>query len=175
MTEDSFNRLQDIIDNAGGGFIKMVNSVYAIWAPYGGSSYVDVYSGIFIADSYAGDPLHLADTDTTDDKMKNENSCRALIYAGLGGNINIRGGYFIYNNTPNDNQFDIEIDSDGAFVVFGNLVKMLSRNVVLDDMDSMAYLQKTLRTVGVIKKLRDMGAKDGDTVVIGDIEFDFVD
>ena len=52
---------------------------------------------------------------------------------------------------------------------------MLSRNVVLDDMDSMAYLQKTLRTTGVIKKLRDMGAKDGDTVVIGDIEFDFVD
>ena len=78
-------------------------------------------------------------------------------------------------NTPNDNQFDVEIDSDGAFVVFGNLVKLLSRNVVLDDMDSMAYLQKTLRTTGVIKKLRDMGAKDGDTVVIGDIEFDFVD
>ena len=78
-------------------------------------------------------------------------------------------------NTPNDNQFEVEIDSDGAFVVFGNLVKMLSRNVVLDDMDSMAYLQKTLRTTGVIKKLRDMGAKDGDTVVIGDIEFDFVD
>ena len=78
-------------------------------------------------------------------------------------------------STPNDNQFDVEIDSDGAFVVFGNLVKNLSRNVVLNDMDSMAYFQKTLRTTGVIKKLRDMGAKDGDTVVIGDIEFDFVD
>ena len=78
-------------------------------------------------------------------------------------------------STPNDNQFDVEIDSDGAFVVFGNLVKNLSRNVVLNDMDSMAYFQKTLRTTGVIKKLRDMGAKDGDTVVIGDIEFDFID
>ena len=42
-------------------------------------------------------------------------------------------------------------------------------------MDSMAYMQKLLRNKGVIKKLRDMGAKDGDTVVIGDIEFDFVD
>ena len=50
-------------------------------------------------------------------------------------------------NTPNDNQFEVEIDSDGAFVVFGNLVKMLSRNVVLDDMDSMAYMQKILREI----------------------------
>ena len=81
---------------------------------------------------------------------------------------------FLYN-VPNDNQFDVEIDSDGAFVVVGNLVKLLARNVVLDDMDSMAYMQKLLRNKGVIKKLRDMGAKDGDTVVIGDIEFDFVD
>ena len=81
---------------------------------------------------------------------------------------------FLYSN-PNDNRFDIEIDSDGAFVVVGDLVKLLERNVVLDDMDSMAYMQKLLRTKGVIKKLKDKGAKDGDTVVIGDIEFEFVD
>ncbi len=81
---------------------------------------------------------------------------------------------FLYSN-PNDNKFDIEIDSDGAYVVVGDLVKLLERNVVLDDMDSMAYMQKLLRTKGVIKKLKDKGAKDGDTVVIGDIEFEFVD
>lgn len=81
---------------------------------------------------------------------------------------------FMYGITD-DNSFDIEIDSDGSFVVIGNLVKTLERNVVLDDMDSMAYMQKTLKNQGVIKKLREKGAKDGDTVVIGDIEFDFVD
>ena len=74
-----------------------------------------------------------------------------------------------------DNSFSIERDEDGAFVVIGDLVKLLIRNVVLNDMDSMAYMQKTLRDKGVIKKLRQLGAKDGDTVVIGDIEFDFVD
>jgi GTP-binding protein len=42
-------------------------------------------------------------------------------------------------------------------------------------MDSMAYMQKVLRDKGVIKKLREQGCKDGDTVVIGDIEFDFID
>ena len=52
---------------------------------------------------------------------------------------------------------------------------MLERNVVLDDMDSLAYMQKTLLDFGVIAELRKKGAKDGDTVVIGEIEFDFVD
>lgn len=81
---------------------------------------------------------------------------------------------FIYE-LSDDTSFSIERDEDGAFIVIGDLVKMLIRNVVLNDMDSMAYLQKTLKNKGVIKKLRELGAKDGDTVVIGDIEFDFVE
>ncbi len=71
--------------------------------------------------------------------------------------------------------FEIYRDEDGAFIVDGDLVKTLARNVVIDDMDSMAYLQKTLRNKGVIKELRAQGCKDGDTVVIGDIEFDYVE
>ncbi len=81
---------------------------------------------------------------------------------------------FMYGIQGQDD-FDIEIDEDGAFIVVGNLVKLLERNVVLNDMDSMAYMQKTLKDKGVIKKLREKGAKDGDTVVIGNIEFDFVE
>ena len=74
-----------------------------------------------------------------------------------------------------DDTFEIYRDEDGVFIVDGDLVKTLSRNVVIDDMDSMAYMQKVLRVKGVIKKLREQGCKDGDTVVIGDIEFDFID
>lgn len=81
---------------------------------------------------------------------------------------------FTYNIKEGDG-FEILRDEDGAFVVVGDLVKMLSRNVVLDDMDSMAYMQKILRDKGVVKKLREAGAVDGDTIVIGDIEFDFID
>ena len=36
-------------------------------------------------------------------------------------------------------------------------------------------MQKILRKKGVIKALKDKGAKDGDTIVIGDIEFEFID
>ncbi len=81
---------------------------------------------------------------------------------------------FTYDKLSSDS-FEIYVDDDGAFVVIGELVKTLSRNVVLSDMDSMAYMQKVLRDKGVIKKLRDQGCKDGDVVVIGDVEFDFID
>ena len=69
--------------------------------------------------------------------------------------------------------FEIYMDGD-AFVVVGELVDMLCRNVSLDDPDSMAYFQKILREKGVISRLREMGVKEKDTVIVGDVEFDFI-
>ncbi|MBQ8725617.1 MAG: GTPase ObgE [Clostridia bacterium] len=69
----------------------------------------------------------------------------------------------------------IKNEEDNVFIVDGPIVKLLERNVVLNDPDSLAYMQKTLKTYGVITALRNAGCKDGDTVVIGEIEFDFVD
>ena len=69
--------------------------------------------------------------------------------------------------------FEIYMDGD-AYVVVGSLVDMLCRNVSLDDPDSMTYFQKILREKGVISKLREMGIKENDTVVVGDVEFEFV-
>ncbi|MBE7088996.1 MAG: GTPase ObgE [Clostridiales bacterium] len=74
-----------------------------------------------------------------------------------------------------DGNLDYEIYKDGdAFVVVGSLVDMLCRNVALNDPDSMAYFQKILREKGVITKLRAMGIKEKDTVIVGDVEFDFI-
>ena len=69
--------------------------------------------------------------------------------------------------------FEIYMDGD-VYVVVGSLVDMLCRNVSLDDPDSMTYFQKILREKGVISKLREMGIKENDTVVVGDVEFEFV-
>ena len=52
---------------------------------------------------------------------------------------------------------------------------MLVRNVVLDDYESYRYFQKMLKDRGVIKELVKNGCKEGDTVRIADIEFDFVE
>lgn len=79
---------------------------------------------------------------------------------------------FTYTKSGN---LGFEIYMDGAaYVVVGSLVDMLCRNVSLDDPDSMTYFQKILREKGVISKLREMGIKENDTVIVGDVEFDFV-
>ena len=69
-----------------------------------------------------------------------------------------------------------EIFREGeTFVVVGSLVDVLKRNVVMDDMNSLAYLQKVLRDRGVIAELRKMGANEKSIVIIGGEEFEFID
>jgi GTP-binding protein len=80
---------------------------------------------------------------------------------------------FTYKKSGNLD-YEIYRDDDGAFVVVGTLVDMLCRNVSLDDPDSMAYFQKILREKGVIAQLKAMGIEEKDTVIVGDVEFDFV-
>ena len=79
---------------------------------------------------------------------------------------------FVYQANE-DMGFEIFVD-DGVYVVIGGLIDMLCRNVVLNNPDSMQYFQKVLRLRGVIKELAKQGCKEGDTVSIGDVEFDFV-
>jgi GTP-binding protein len=69
--------------------------------------------------------------------------------------------------------FEIYMD-DGAYVVVGELVDMLCRNVALNDPESMAYFQKILREKGVIARLKEMGIHENDTVIVGDVAFDFI-
>lgn len=71
--------------------------------------------------------------------------------------------------------YEISRDDDGAFEISGTYIDNLARNVVLDNPQSLAYFQKSLRMSGIISALRKRGAKDGDTIRILDIEFDFID
>ena len=77
--------------------------------------------------------------------------------------------------TPDKDGFEVKNEGEGIFTVSGGLMEQLGRRVVLDDYESFSFFQKMLRQRGVISALRKAGAKDGDTVLIGDIEFDFVD
>ena len=62
-----------------------------------------------------------------------------------------------------------------TFVIVGTLVEVLKRNVVLSDMNSLAYMYKVLRDRGIIKELREMGATSKSTIIIGGEEFEFLD
>lgn len=76
---------------------------------------------------------------------------------------------------PERLEYEIYRDEDGAFVVTGTLVDVLARNVVLTDANSMAYMHKVLKDRGIFKKLREMGAENGATIVIGGTDFEFME
>ncbi len=65
--------------------------------------------------------------------------------------------------------------SDGWFDVQGPTIERLMRSVNTGDVDSLAWLDRMLRRLGVIAALREKGAKDGNEVRLGDFEFDFID
>jgi len=75
---------------------------------------------------------------------------------------------------PDKLTYEILKEGD-TFVVIGSLIEVLKRNVVMDDMNSLAYLQKVLRDRGIIKELRQMGANERSTIVIGGEEFQLID
>lgn len=81
---------------------------------------------------------------------------------------------FIYQKRDTTS-FEITRFDDGAFLVGGGMIDELARNVILDNPDSFLYFQKRLKDEGVIKALVKAGAKDGDTIRILDIEFDYVE
>ncbi len=63
----------------------------------------------------------------------------------------------------------------GAYVVSGPAVARLIDSVNFEDEESMGWFHRTMRRLGVIDELRRAGAKEGDTVRIDDMEFDFVE
>ena len=98
------------------------------------------------------------------------------IYKALSGLPPVKPLEFEEFNYKKPDKLDYEILKEGeTFVIVGSLLDVLKRNVVMDDMNSLAYLQKVLRDRGIIDKLRKMGATDKSTVIIGGEEFEFVD
>ncbi len=66
----------------------------------------------------------------------------------------------------------IKLD-DNTFEVQGGLVDNLVRGIVLSDQASFAYFQNALKKFGIIDLLLSKGLKDGDTVIIKDISFEY--
>ena len=54
-------------------------------------------------------------------------------------------------------------------------MERLINSVNFDDSDSIKWFHLTLRRTGVIEALREAGAKEGDSVQIEDMQFDFID
>lgn len=63
---------------------------------------------------------------------------------------------------------------DGVFFVEAPWLLRLMRGINFDDIESLQYFEKVLRSAGVIDALTAAGVAEGDTVCIYDFEFEFV-
>lgn len=72
-----------------------------------------------------------------------------------------------------DEAFAIERDAEGAFVLTGPRIDRLAAVTNFDSDEALARFERTLAKMGVEKKLRELGAVEGDTVRIGPYEFTY--
>jgi GTP-binding protein len=69
--------------------------------------------------------------------------------------------------------FVLERARDGAFELSGERIERLAAMTNFDSDESMARFERQLERMGVEKKLREMGAVEGDTVRVGTYEFTY--
>ncbi len=71
-----------------------------------------------------------------------------------------------------DEPLEIEV-SDGVWYVAGRWLERLMANVNFSDYESRMFFDKTLRDAGVFKLLEERGIKDGDTVDLYGLQFEY--
>lgn len=69
--------------------------------------------------------------------------------------------------------FEIAKLDDHYYEVFGDLIDEIAFNVILNDYQSFAYFQKRIKDEGIIDALLEAGMKEGDTVKMCQIEFEY--
>lgn len=72
-----------------------------------------------------------------------------------------------------DKGFEITREND-TFTITGSWIEAVGGSVNFSDNESLQFFQRALMNHGVIEALIERGIKEGDTVKIGDLEFDFV-
>ncbi len=78
----------------------------------------------------------------------------------------------VYTLEDERQQWEIK-KQDDVYIVTGKAVERLMGRVNIDDNESMYYLQKSLKNMGIEDKLKEMGVCEGDTVIIADWELEW--
>ena len=78
----------------------------------------------------------------------------------------------IYTLEDKKDEWEIK-EQDGIFYVTGRTVQRLMGRVNIEDNESMYYLQKCLKNMGIEAKLKEMGVCEGDTVILDDWELEW--
>jgi len=71
---------------------------------------------------------------------------------------------------------DLVIENyDDVWTIEGEWIERLMQNVNFSDYESRMYFDRVLRNAGVYKRLEDMGIKDGDTISVYTMEFEYTE
>ena len=76
-------------------------------------------------------------------------------------------------DTAGERDWTVEKVED-YYVVSGAWVDKIMGSVNVDDYESRQYMDRMLKSAGVYDKLEEMGVQEGDFVVIGELEFEYV-
>ena len=63
---------------------------------------------------------------------------------------------------------------DGAYIVTGPLIDNLVYRTNFEDHEALRHFQKVLTDKGVFEELKGMGIQENDTVIVGEMEFDYL-
>lgn len=75
---------------------------------------------------------------------------------------------------PKKREFKIRVCDGVFFVEDCPWIDDVMNTVDPDDYESLQYFERVLRTTGIIRALEEAGIKQGDTVSVYDVEFDYV-
>ena len=70
-------------------------------------------------------------------------------------------------------EFEIKRENN-VYIISGKVIEKVMRNINFDDYESVQYFQRFLDMKGINKQLERMGINEGDTVRIGEVEFEYI-
>ncbi len=81
--------------------------------------------------------------------------------------------YLDLDEARQNDSIEITIDG-GVYIVEGMYVRKIVGSTNFDDYESLQYFQRALRKSGIIEMLEEKGIKEGDTVHMYGVEFDYI-
>ena len=81
--------------------------------------------------------------------------------------------YLDSDEERNDDTIEVSVE-DGIYIVEGMYVRKIVGSTNFDDYESLQYFQRALRKSGIINMLEEKGIKEGDTVHMYGVEFDYI-
>ncbi len=66
-------------------------------------------------------------------------------------------------------------NTNSTYIIKGDKLTRMVEMTNMDNSEALSFLHKKLRKIGLLDDLKSKGAKEGDTIIIGDLEFTYLE